>query len=64
MTGEDEAMNATGRQIARQVRTAENRQLIRRLPLFKVEADLPDPFAKLLERLDAVAAPRPGSRCS
>lgn len=62
MTGEDEAMKATGRQIARQVRTAENRQLIRRLPLFKVEADLPDQFAALLERLEAAPSPLAASR--
>jgi hypothetical protein len=42
----------TSRLIRREIRTTANARFLKRLPLFKTDADLPDEMQDLLARLD------------
>lgn len=59
-TSSDKETNATPRErteltriVARRIRRADNMRLLRRLPAFAVEPEMPQRFQGLLDRLDA-----------
>lgn len=45
-------------EMRRQMTSGQMRRFVGSLPAFQVEADLPDPFADLLEKIDAAASRR------
>ena len=49
----DGAMDALAKDIRRQIGTQTNKTFLRRMPLFRVDAGLPEDFSVLLGELDA-----------
>ena len=44
-------------EMRRQMTSGQMRRFVRSLPAFQVENDTPDPFADLLQKLDATTSP-------